>query len=170
MVDKEIIISNNTKSLMPTDYAYLAGFLDGDGSIIAQLVKGDYKYKFTVRISVYLYQKKDKHWFFIQLQKKLGYGNIRDRKDGMLEFGVTGAYLSRKFLTPLLPYLIVKKRIAVLVFNIIEANESVKNVDDFLKVCKLVDEIATHTYSKKRKNTSSIVKEILGLPVETAKF
>lgn len=42
--------------------AYIAGFLDGNGCILAQIVKRDqYKYKHTIRLSVVFYQKKDKH-------------------------------------------------------------------------------------------------------------
>jgi hypothetical protein len=42
--------------------AYLAGFLEGDGCILVQIVKGSqYKYKHTIRVSVVFYQKKDKH-------------------------------------------------------------------------------------------------------------
>jgi len=44
------------------DLAYIAGFLDGDGSLIAQIVKGDnYKYKYGIRLSIVFYQYKKKH-------------------------------------------------------------------------------------------------------------
>jgi intein/homing endonuclease len=56
-MDKKII-----KNLSKEDLAYLAGFLEGDGCILAQIVKGKaYKYKYTVRLSVVFYQRKDKH-------------------------------------------------------------------------------------------------------------
>lgn len=32
-------MSHNLKKLTRQDYAYLAGFLDGDGSLLAQLVR-----------------------------------------------------------------------------------------------------------------------------------
>ena len=42
--------------------AYLAGFLDGDGSIIVQLVpRKDYTYKFQVKVSIVFYQKTTRH-------------------------------------------------------------------------------------------------------------
>jgi intein/homing endonuclease len=44
------------------DYAYLAGFIDGDGCLLAQLVKRpDYLYKFQIRISINFYQKTSRH-------------------------------------------------------------------------------------------------------------
>ena len=40
------------------ELAYIAGFLDGDGSIMTQIVKNEsYKYGYTIRISIVFYQK-----------------------------------------------------------------------------------------------------------------
>lgn len=42
--------------------AYYAGFLDGDGSILAQLVRRqDYVYKFGIRMSIVFYQTTRRH-------------------------------------------------------------------------------------------------------------
>jgi hypothetical protein len=49
------------KKLDEKQLAYLAGFLEADGSILVQLVKGPYKYNYAVRISVVFYQRKDRH-------------------------------------------------------------------------------------------------------------
>lgn len=44
------------------DYSYLAGFIDGDGSILAQLVKReDYRYKYEIQVTISLYQKTKRH-------------------------------------------------------------------------------------------------------------
>jgi hypothetical protein len=38
---------------------YLAGFIDGDGSLLAQIVyRKDYKHKFQIKVSVCFYQHK----------------------------------------------------------------------------------------------------------------
>ena len=63
------------KKLTIEDKSYIAGFLDGDGSVFAQIVRGkDYKYQFRIRVSVGFYQRKDKHWFILKLKKLLGFG------------------------------------------------------------------------------------------------
>ena len=150
--------------------AYLAGFLEGTGCFLVQIVKGaQYRYKYTIRVSIVFYQKKDKHWYFIQLKNLIGIGSIRFHNDGMLEYSITGLSPTRKFLGMIFPYLILKKNLAVLIFRIIDGLNDVKNEADFLEVCKLVDKVADHTYSRKRKNTSSIVRDSLSLPVETEK-
>lgn len=47
------------KNLTHHDIIYLAGFLDGDGSIIAQLVfRKDYKFKFQIRLTLQFSQLK----------------------------------------------------------------------------------------------------------------
>jgi intein/homing endonuclease len=147
--------------------AYLAGFLDGDGCILTQLVKSsEYKYGYTVRVSVVFYQKITRHWFLIQLQKKLG-GNLRKKNDGMSELTITGFKPVHNLLITLRPFLRIKKQLALLVLEIIEEYKSTKTEADFLKVCKKIDKIANLTYSKKRKHTYSSVISFLNSPVET---
>lgn len=158
------------KNLEEKDLAYLAGFIEGDGCFLTQIVKGStYKYKFTIRISVVFYQKKQNHWFFLWLKKLLGFGYIRDRKDGMLEYVITGIKPVQNLILLLKPYLKLKLSLAKLVLKIIENLENVKTEADFLEVCRLVDETAKYTYSKKRIITSVFVEEFLKLPVETEK-
>jgi hypothetical protein len=55
---KKEVIKFTIKTLSPADAAYLAGFVDGDGSILSQIVKReDYRYKFQIRISMLFHQK-----------------------------------------------------------------------------------------------------------------
>jgi hypothetical protein len=49
-------------NLTNIEKAYIAGFLDGDGSIIVQIIKSEiYRYGFTIRISIVFHQKSEKH-------------------------------------------------------------------------------------------------------------
>lgn len=44
------------------DYAYIAGFIDGDGRLLGQLVKRpENKYQFEIRITINFYQKTLRH-------------------------------------------------------------------------------------------------------------
>jgi len=150
------------------DLAYTAGFLDGDGSILAQIVKGSaYRYKHRIRISVVFYQKKRHHWLLIWLKSKLRVGNIRIKKDGMAEFVVLGNEPVRRFLVLLEPFLKIKKPLCKLVLNIIEDIQKIDSEASFIEVCRLVDKTAEYTYSKKRMITSLTVQESIKLPVET---
>lgn len=162
---------NNMKNLTNEHLAYIAGFLDGDGCILAQIVRGNtYRYKHTIRFSVVFYQKKNNHWFLIGLKEQLNKGNIRMRKDGMAELCILGKTPVKEVLTLLLPYLQIKKRLAKLVLQIIEKINDVRSEASFIEVCKLVDKTAEYTYSKKRTITSENVQKTFKLPVETEEF
>ena len=71
--------------------AYIAGFLEVDGCINAQIVKrSDYKLKFQIRVTVTFYQKTSRKYFLLELHKLLNLGVIRHRKDNMSEYTITG--------------------------------------------------------------------------------
>lgn len=146
-------------NLLETQKAYIAGFLDGDGCILAQIVPNStYKFNFYIRVSVIFYQKKKRHWFILWLHKILKLGTIRIRKDNISEYTIVGYKPVETILRFLYPFLLIKKPIARLVLKIIDQVKTVKTKEDFLEVCKLVDKISHFTDSKKRKNTSDLVK------------
>lgn len=87
----------------------------------------------------------------------------------MIEYLITGVSLVKFFLEKLFPYLILKKNLVSIIFHIVEKLKVVQNEANFLEVCKLVEKVAEHPYSKKRKNTYLTVKNNLVLPVETEK-
>ena len=64
------------------DIAYIAGFLDGDGCIMLQLVyRHDYVLGYQIRASIVFYQKQQYIDFLAELKEQLGYGYIRKRND-----------------------------------------------------------------------------------------
>lgn len=149
------------RDITKEELSYIAGFIDGDGCILAQIVsRKDYKHKFQIRVSVILYQKSIRHWFLLNLHNKLKIGNLRKRNDGMSELYIVGNTPVKNFLTILKPYLIIKKSVANLVLEIIEKNENVniKTRSDFIEVCELVDKTAEFTDSKKRFINTTYVK------------
>lgn len=138
--------------------AYIAGFLDGDGCILSQIVKGSYRYNYTIRVSIIFYQKSSRYWFLLYLKRKLTIGNIRYRPDGMCEYNIVGLKNVKLLLLMLQKYLVVKKELCQLVLKIIEDVCLVESFEDFLKVCILVDKSSKFRDSKKRKITSEVVK------------
>ncbi len=146
-------------NLSEIDKAYIAGFLDGYGSIISQIVKSkDYKFGFYIRLSIVFIQKTDKYWFLIKLKDKLKYGTLRKRNDGISEYTIVSSGPVESLLKDLLPYLKLKKNLALHVLKIIEYK---RNINDnkllFIEACGLVDETISMTYSKKRTITKEVV-------------
>lgn len=155
--------------LSAEEAAYIAGFLDGDGSIILQIIRQkSFTYGFTLRVSVCFFQKTSRNWFLSWLKEKLGnLGYLRDRTDNVSEYTITSFSEVKQVLMVLLPYLRVKKVLGNLALSIIERKPQVKTKNDFLEVCNLVDKAVFYTDSKKRKITSKIVEDSWKLPVET---
>lgn len=154
---------------------YLAGFIDGDGCIFAQIVKkSDYKHKFQIRVTVQLTQLKQRKWFLEKWLKIIGAGYVRDR-DLVSDYVLTEAANVYSLLKQLQPFLDIKQKQANLILNIIERLPSTKDSQDkFLELCKLVDHVALLNDSKKRINTAETVRATLKgynnviVPVETS--
>ena len=142
--------------------AYVAGFLDGDGCIMAQLVRRkDYVYGYQVRTSIVFYQKASHKEILSWIKKKLRHGYIRDRNDGMTEYTIVGFIEVQEILVLLYPFLRLKKVLARLILRLIRVHPKRMSPQGLLRVSRLVDETATFNYSKKRTNTSQTVQAFL---------
>ena len=150
------------KELTEEERFYLAGFLDADGSIFAQIVRGnDLKYKFRIRVSIGFYQNKRYSWFLKKLQKKLKCGSIRTKGDDVVEYIITAADPVRNLLLQLKDSLVLKKRQANLILEILEKKKKIESKSDFVEVCRLTDKVAGFNYSKKRTITTEVVEKVL---------
>ena len=163
------------EQLNEKDLIYLAGFIDGDGSIFAQIVKkSDYKHKFQIRLTVQLTQLKKRKWFLEKIQKQIGAGTIRERGE-ILDYVLVETSNVATLLKQLKPFLVIKQKQANLVLRIIEQLPSTKDsLDKFLELCDFVDQVASLNDSKSRKNTAETVRATLKgnyngiVPVETS--
>ncbi len=149
------IISENTK-------AYIAGFLDGDGCIMYQLIRRkDYRYGFEIRASIVFYQKSQNHKHLERLKNLLKAGYLRNRKDGMTEYTIVGLKPVIEILKVLEPYSMLKKEHIKTAKRINRLLEGQFNLRKFVKASELVDRFKFLNYSKKRKNTSEKLKNYL---------
>ncbi len=152
--------------------AYIAGFLDGDGCIMAQLVRRqDYIYGYQVRVSVVFYQKQCHQEILSWLKLKLNCGYIRQRNDGMAEYTIVGFKEVKEVLLLLIKYLRLKKVLAQKVVALIDSHPGRMNANELVRLSRLTDETAAFNYSKKRTNTSKVIIAFLKdrnlFPVET---
>jgi hypothetical protein len=162
------------KKLTPEQCAYIAGFLDGDGSINAQIVRrSEYTLHYQIRVSITFFQKTSRHWFLLQLQKQLEYGTIRKRPDGMSEYAIVGKQSVVHCILLLKPYLQLKHRHAVCILQITKQLRKNQEPHAFIKLCEVVDKFQHLNDSKKRTITSETVRShfrelnLLRVPVET---
>ena len=154
------------------ELAYIAGFLDGDGCVMAQLVRRkDYIYGYQIRTSIVFYQKSRNQRILHWLKDRLKLGYIRHRNDGMTEYAIVGLKEVETVLNVLLPYLRLKKELAEQVIKLISVHPKRMTPEELVRMSKLVDATAKFNYSKKRTNTSETIRSYLInsnlIPVET---
>lgn len=93
-----------------TNYAYIAGFLDGDGSLMLQIKKRkDGRCKLRFMCTICLYQDSRHEKTLLWMQKFLHIGYISRRNDGMSELRINGFVQVRDILSHLLPYIRFKE-------------------------------------------------------------
>lgn len=159
------------KTIQKLDLAYLAGFLDADGSIIAQLKynKNEKKLKpYQVQVTVQISQDIRRKHFMEEFCDIVGAGHVRvrppDKRKGgpakMCNWQITSAKDAHDFLQTIVPYLRIKKKQANLAIRIIEQiPEANKDLNKFYIVCDLVDDVANLNDSKRRTMTGTFVKD-----------
>lgn len=165
----ETIEMDEKELKIQTFNAYLAGFIDGDGSINCQITADKtIKRQYKIVPSITIFQKAEKKIFFEQIQKELeNVGYIRERKDGIVEYCIKSKPSIRIVIKAIKPYLRFKAEQAKLIIKVLDLLEQVKTDSEFLKVCKEVDKFGVLNYSKKRTNTTEVIKNKLSSPVET---
>jgi len=94
-----------------TNKAYIAGFLDGDGSLMLQVKKrSDTKRGVRFMATICLYQdtrhEKPLYW----MREQLGIGYISHRSDGISELRINGFEKVRTILTELKPFIRFKEK------------------------------------------------------------
>ncbi len=133
--------------------AYLAGLIDGDGSIMLQLKPRTHS-KFGVRVKTLLviYQdtkmKSEMEW----LHQELGAGYLYERNDHISEIRIEGHQQVKRILTELKPYLRFKKNQAELILKSIKImQKGIKTKDELLVVANLADQISACNYKSSRR-------------------
>ena len=131
--------------------AYVAGFLDGDGSIHVRLKpNATYRFRFQVAPNIVFYQSQKETKFLEGLRDMVGGGYVRLRNDGIAEYIIGDTETMRNLIKKIEPYLVLKKRQARLLIEILSCKENVKNEHDFLRMAQLIDQYKDLNYSKKR--------------------
>lgn len=139
--------------------AYIAGFLDADGSIHVRIKpNSSYRFDFQIAPSIVFYQSKKECRGIEYIQNLLKVGYIRERKDGIVEYIIGSTNDILNVIQETLPYLVLKKDQAILMRKIILQKKSIKNENEFYLLCKEIDRFEELNYSKTRKISSVIVR------------
>lgn len=147
------------KEFSEASKAYLAGFLDGDGAIMACIERHqEKKYGFRIRIVVKITQKDRKilDWFFDQYQMGRVTCN-RTTNDWLIK----DQNRVLELLENIYPYLQVKKNQANYAMQILK--KSIDSKEDLLKVAELADALSCLNVRSegRRKNYTIMIQENL---------
>ena len=147
-----------------TQLAYIAGFLDGDGSLMMQIKKrGDNgKPRFMFTICFYQDSRHDKPLAWIRKMLKIGY--LSRRNDSITELRINGYQQSERILKALLPFIKFKKIQAESIIKSTRILQKKKITRaDYKKLIEYVLKIQSENYVTKRKKNQKELLSILGL-------
>jgi hypothetical protein len=146
----------------PSDAAYIAGFLDGDGSIHFQFVKQiGYRFGYYIRASLSLTQCTSARWALEELQERIGAGYIRDRGTGMSDLVITSRPVLMRVLRAVEPYVLVKQPQVREALRLLPKIKPRMTAEGFLQVVREVDGFSALNHSKTKRITAADVEQHL---------
>ena len=155
--------------ILNTDLSYIAGFLDGDGSVIVQIKnRKDSPKGWRLMFTICFYQdtRHEKPLFWIQ--RKLGIGYISRRIDKITELRINGYEQTRNILKKLYPYVKFKKKQIEYVLQILKFLESGKNLSEIKK--KDRRKIANAIFKSRQQTYQSGLKKVEKLKSDLKKI
>ena len=159
---------NTVGSRSNTDLAYIAGFLDGDGSLMLQLKKRkDGKSKKRFMCTICLYQDSRHEKPLTWMRKVLNIGYVSRRRDGISELRINGYEQVKKILTLLIPFIRFKKiqaRALLKAVNLLTGNFRKQLTNSELrKMVELIITIQNSNYVTKAQRAREELLSVLGL-------
>jgi hypothetical protein len=162
MAKRGIPWEESSSCLESSTKAYIAGFLDGDGSIMLQIKsRSDTRYGYRLQATICFYQDSIHEDELQWIRDQLGMGYVSRRKDGISELRINGYSGVEAVLLETQKFIRFKRRQVSLMLDALRILQRKPRVDQFLKVCKLADEISRANYKSRRIRSAVEVEESL---------
>jgi len=151
-------------SCSKTDLAYIAGFLDGDGSLMMQIKRRNDNGRFRFMLTICMYQdsRHEKTLFWMKRKFRIGY--ISRRNDNITELRINGYKQVERILKLLKPYIKFKKIQTKILLKSAKILQKKKISEKDYRI--LVDNIIliqSENYVTKRKKTKEELLKVLEL-------
>lgn len=155
-------------NIKPVDLAYIAGFLDGDGSVMLQIKKRtDTKSGWRFMATICFYQSTNHAAPLYWVRSTLQCGYISKRNDDITELRINGYSQCGTVLTKLQPYIRFKTKQVAALLKAVEylENRSVATLSPVIKkrLLKYILIIQNNNYQSVRKRSKEHLKIMLGL-------
>ncbi len=145
-----------------SDAAYLAGFLDGDGSVHFQLVRQrEYRFGFYIRASLSLTQSTSARFGLEYLQGLIGAGYLRDRGTGISDLVITSRPVLVRVFQSVRPFVVFKREQVKRALELLPQIRPRIGAQEFLRLARQVDAFATLNYSKTKRISAVDVEQQL---------
>ena len=158
---------NTVGSRSGIDLAYIAGFLDGDGSLMFQIKKrADGRKKWRFMATICLYQDSRHEAPLKWIRNVFGTGYFSRRNDGMSELRINGFRQTNEILDKLLPYIRFKKKQASAMraaSSLLIASDGALRESDLRKIVTHILAIQSENYATRRKRSEAELLKMLGL-------
>ncbi len=149
------------------ELAYIAGFLDGDGSLMLQIKKRSDSPKVRFMSTICFYQDVRHEQGLLWIQNKLNIGYLSHRNDGMAELRINGFKQTKNILGELMPYIIFKQHQAQALYKAVcvLSDKTISNLNrlELAEIISCITIIQNNNYSTKYKKSKSELESILGL-------
>jgi hypothetical protein len=162
------VAKDNTVGSRPTtvQLAYIAGFLDGDGSLMMQIKKRSESPLGTKRfmLTICFYQDSRHEQPLLWIRKILGIGYFSRRNDGMSELRINGYEQIERILRSLLPYLKFKRKQAVAIIRATQLLRREQRDEKTLRA--LIDAmliVQGENYATRKKRSRNELLKLVGL-------
>ncbi len=164
-------IKDNTvgsrQELKIQDLAYIAGFLDGDGSIMMQIKRRpDTKLGWRIMTTICFYQDA-RHMESLQWIRRIFHiGYISTRNDHMAEYRINGFQETQRVLQLLKPFIRFKKKQVAIMIKILPllCRKKLREMShkERMKIAGVIISLREHNYqSHQRRYTDESIKALL---------
>lgn len=146
------------------ELAYIAGFLDGDGSLMIQIKKrSDSKKEIRIMLTICFYQDTRHEKPLLWIRKILGIGYISRRNDGMTELRINGFAQAEKVLESLLPFIKFKKIQAKAVLDSARLLQKGFEEKTRRKILDYILLVQQENYASRKKKSKAELLKVLDL-------
>lgn len=151
-------------SCSKTQLAYIAGFLDGDGSLMMQIKKRNDNGKFRFMLTICLYQDSRHERPLLWMRNKFNIGYISRRNDGITELRINGYSQVERILRLLNPFIKFKKIQAEMLLKSAKILQKKKiSGKDYRNLVDYIILIQSENYATKKKKSKEELLKVLEL-------